>query len=110
METKMSLHKTLHLSPTVLAFLALLAAPVGGRGAQIVDDTPSWKGALLSPKPPTITGLKNYIAFYVQLPDGRLMGISEPTVDGVRAGEAAARYSTDNGTSWSEAETLFKLP
>lgn len=62
------------------------------------------------PIPPTITPVTNYIAFYVQLGDGRLMGISEPPVDGVRGGEASARYSMDNGKTWSEAEILFKLP
>lgn len=59
-------------------------------------------------KQPKITPLKDYIPFYAQLPDVRLMGISERTVGGVH--QAIARYSTDDGITWSEAETLFRLP
>jgi len=42
------------------------------------------------------------------LPDGRLMGVFDRTVDGVQ--EAAVRFSSDHGHTWSEAKTLFKLP
>jgi len=59
---------------------------------------------------PTITPLTDYIAFYVQLPGGQLMGISETLVNGVRGGQARARYSSDNGRTWSDAQTLFTLP
>ena len=57
---------------------------------------------------PWTTALPKYpdYAAYAQLPDGRLMQIFDVRADG----ETAARYSTDEGNSWSEAETLFKLP
>jgi hypothetical protein len=56
--------------------------------------------------PPVMTKLNEYLVI-VPLPDGRLMGVvwiskGEP--------EAAARYSTDNGYSWTEPQTLFKFP
>ena len=57
--------------------------------------------------------MKEYLIM-VQLPDGRLMGVwdrgalDRTAVECVP--EAAARYSTDDGYSWSEAEPLFKLP
>ena len=44
----------------------------------------------------------------VRLPDGTLMGNFTRTVGDVQ--EAAARYSTDNGLTWGEPETLLKLP
>jgi len=44
----------------------------------------------------------------VRLPDGSLMGSFIRGMDGVQ--EVAARYSTDNGYTWSEPQTLLKLP
>ncbi len=43
-----------------------------------------------------------------QLPDGTLMAPFIRSVDGVQ--EVVARFSRDNGYSWSEPKTLFKLP
>ncbi len=42
------------------------------------------------------------------LPDGSLVAFFIPTVNGEQ--EVAARFSKDNGSSWSELQTLFKLP
>jgi hypothetical protein len=42
---------------------------------------------------------------YVQLPDGRLMGVHGAT----RGGYVVARYSTDQGMTWGSVEQLFPL-
>lgn len=44
----------------------------------------------------------------VLLPDGRLAAFYLVEKDGTQA--ASARYSEDDGLSWGETETLFKLP
>jgi hypothetical protein len=104
----MTFHKLAILAWSAVVALVLLSlvvrAWVGGTG----DDVSSVKAAPPIPQLPKITPLKDYIPFYAQLSDGRLMGISERTVEGVH--QAIARYSTDDGISWSEAETLFRLP
>ncbi len=56
------------------------------------------------PPLPLATGQRMLI---IKLPDGRLMGGLTRTVEGVQ--EEAARYSEDNGLTWSEPQTLFKL-
>lgn len=42
------------------------------------------------------------------LPDGRLTAVFLQEMGGTQ--EVSARYSNDNGLSWSETETLFRLP
>lgn len=54
-----------------------------------------------------MTKLKEYLVI-VPLPDGKLMGVLSRTVNGEQ--DAAARYSTDDGNSWSEPQPLFKFP
>jgi len=103
----MTLHKLAVLGAIALVGLALLAISLNARVLGTVDSKSSGKTTSHA-QPPTITPLKDYIPFYVQLSDGRLMGISEQTVEGTH--EVAARYSSDDGNSWSDAETLFKLP
>jgi len=103
----MTLHKLAVLSATAVVALALLAMSLNARVAETVDRGSSARNSSHA-QPPTITPLKDYIPFYAQLTDGRLMGISERTVEGTH--EATARYSRDEGKSWSEAETLVKLP
>jgi hypothetical protein len=78
---------------------------------------PSQTGRSKFAKAPWMTelGKQPDYALYAQLPDGRLMRIFDVRVDGrIRivegVQETAARYSRDDGYSWSEAETLFKLP
>lgn len=56
---------------------------------------------------PSMTKLNEYLVI-VQLPDGRLMGVLQRTVTGGQ--EAAARYSTDDGYTWGEPQSLFKFP
>jgi hypothetical protein len=94
----MRLEKLPALRSAVLALLVLPTTAICGSVAA--------EQARQSPQPPVITEVKEYIAFYTQLPDGRIMGISEPSSERV----ISARCSKDNGMSWSEPETLFKLP
>ena len=42
------------------------------------------------------------------LPDGRLIAVALPKIDGVQHAEAI--YSKDNGHTWSEPTTIFSLP
>jgi hypothetical protein len=105
----MTLHKLAVTSTAVvLLVFALHTTPINGRVAKTANNKPSRTKARQFPNPPTITELRDYITFYAQLADGRLMGISALRVEGVE--EAVARYSTDEGSSWSDVETLFKLP
>jgi len=105
----MTFHKLAALTSTAVVVLALLPMSTSAGMTETGNNKASGqKTRQLSPQPPTITPLRDYIPFYAQLSDGRLMGISERIVEGVQ--EAIARYSMDDGTSWSEAETLFKLP
>jgi hypothetical protein len=57
------------------------------------------------PEAPVLTKIDQYMVF-VQLADGRLMGILGTPVNGV----AMARYSTDGGNSWSKNQPLFRFP
>jgi hypothetical protein len=101
----MGLRKWVVVTSTVAA---LVAVPLTGGIAPAAGNQSLGAEVKRVPSPPTVTELRDYIPFYAQLPDGRLVGISERTVEGVQ--EADARYSTDDGHSWSEPETLFKLP
>ncbi|PYV10418.1 MAG: hypothetical protein DMG07_21180, partial [Acidobacteria bacterium] len=61
------------------------------------------------PARPTTTVLDvDESGLYVQLPDGRLMGFTDRVKVGVP--EAIARYSTNEGRSWSEPQTLVEFP
>ncbi len=64
-------------------------------------------GIVQASEPPVILGA-NQAMIVVRLPDGTLMGNFTRTVDDQQ--EAAACYSTDNGYTWSEPQTLLKLP
>lgn len=75
--------------------------------ASIVLADPPGQAAKTVLAPPTLTRIQDFLVL-APLPDGRLMGIFDRTVDGVP--ETAARYSTDDGRSWGDAATLFKLP
>ena len=101
---KMILHESTVAKSVVLALMGVSLSTDVTEGATrnvLVGQ------AARSPKPPVMSELKDYMV-YAQLPDGRLMGIMGRTQNGIP--EAAARYSTDDGFSWSEPETLFKLP
>jgi BNR repeat-like domain len=54
---------------------------------------------------PVMAKIDEYMV-YVQLPDGRLMGILGRTIDN----EALARYSSDGGYSWTKNQELFRFP
>jgi hypothetical protein len=102
----MTLHK---LSVVTSVLLVLLTVPLSGRAAKTAENKPSERQERPSPKPPELIKLRENIwMFFARLPDGKLMGISERTVEGAR--EVDAGYSADNGNSWSAAEPLFKLP
>ena len=68
---------------------------------------PASAGAQTTPSTPTLTRIADFLVL-APLPDGRLMGIFDRTVGG--GPETAARYSTDEGRSWGDAVTLFRLP
>jgi hypothetical protein len=57
--------------------------------------------------PPELTKLDEPIVM-APLPDGRLIAVVDRT--GTQGPEAAARYSSDGGRTWSETETLCTLP
>src|SRR6266568_2420166 len=100
---------TLHKWPVVtLVFLALVTVSLGERVAKTVDIKPSERQARRSTRPPVTVNLKENIwMFPAQLPEGKLIGISDRSVDGVH--EVSASYSTDSGYSWTQAEPLFRL-
>jgi hypothetical protein len=83
----------LFCSPWVLPCVAAQAA--GPRQADLST----------KPEPPVMTKINQYMVF-VQLADGRLMGILGSPVDGV----AMARYSTDGGYTWGNNRSLFRFP
>lgn len=56
---------------------------------------------------PSFIKLDTYMVFG-KLPDGSLMAVLDSSADGQQA--AASRISHDNGHTWSEPKTLFKLP
>jgi hypothetical protein len=58
-------------------------------------------------KPHWITGFDQRPKI-VLLPDGRLTALCLVETGGIQ--EVSARYSTDDGLSWGETETLFALP
>jgi len=60
------------------------------------------------PSPPVPVAHFSQTMRIVLSPDGRLMGIYLQTADGSQS--VAARYSKDDGHSWSAAATLLKLP
>lgn len=57
------------------------------------------------PKAPVMRRIKRYMV-YIQLRDGRLMGILGAPINGT----AMARYSEDGGYTWTGDQELFKLP
>ena len=65
-------------------------------------------GAAGESHPPLSLPLRGEPMVILKLPSGVLMGNLMRTVAGVP--EAAARYSLDNGFTWSDSETLFSLP
>ncbi len=64
--------------------------------------------ARAKPSKPRLLAMLDYSMLIVKLPDGTLMGCGESNVGGVL--QATARYSNDDGATWSDPETLFKLP
>ncbi len=65
---------------------------------------------LASANPPQpLPKLENGILFG-RLKSGKLIGVFQPRTITVVAPEVMARYSTDNGASWSEPTLLFTLP
>jgi hypothetical protein len=84
-------------APRLTAALAALATLALGASSR----------ALESASAPTLTKIPEYLVL-APLPDGRLMGIFDRASAG--GAETAARYSTDEGRSWSDAVTLFGLP
>jgi len=102
----MNSSKPFVLACGILTFLHLAT----GTGVAQAGAHPPEQQITRSAKPPETSpspNKKNSMIF-AQLPDGRLMGVYQRTVDGVQ--EMDARYSTDEGYTWSESETLFKLP
>jgi hypothetical protein len=89
---------------------ALILASVATAGTAETSAYASQGPTVQSAKPPetSVSPNKKTTMLFAQLPDGRLMGVYQRTVDGVQ--EMDARYSTDEGYTWSETETLFKLP
>jgi len=95
------------VSACVILTLVVFAMGIGvvQTGAHAPEEriTKSAKPPQASPSP----NKKNSMLF-AQLPDGRLMGVYQRTIAGVQ--EMDARYSTDDGYTWSDAGTLFRLP
>lgn len=91
----------------IVSTLILAALGMGVRSPRVDASSSPQQSKAQAAKPPETSPIKEFM-HYAQLPDGRLMGISSGAVGGVQ--EIDARYSNDNGYSWSAAETLFKLP
>ncbi|MGC9316443.1 MAG: sialidase family protein [Armatimonadota bacterium] len=64
--------------------------------------------AMAASAPEAVATGVDHRMFIVRLPDGRLMGAFHRTVEG--APEAAARFSSDHGLTWSEPQSLVELP
>jgi len=84
---------------------ALRMALVGGAALLLLMGLTNMVGGGTPHTPMQLTTSEHML--FLRLPDGMLMGNFLRTAEAVQ--EIAARYSKDNGLSWSEPQTLFKL-
>src|SRR5687767_4605550 len=93
----------------IITFIVVLLGSTidEGLGQSIIEE-PLQTGRTFA-SPPLETRLEEYPVI-VPFPDGKLMAVllNDDWMKGET--EAVARYSTDNGHSWSERQPLFKLP
>ncbi len=86
------------LFTVLISLLLFFCVPLPGTGPRAADMS-------TKTKPPVMTKIDQYMVF-VQLADGRLMGILGSPINGF----AIARYSTDGGYTWSNDRSLFRFP
>ena len=90
------------MTKNTLIVLALIFSLVGAVPCISAPGSGSTGGG---PNAPDMKRIDEYMV-YVQLRDGRLMGIIGHAIKGI----AMARYSADGGYTWSENQPLFAYP